>query len=207
MIRAMHLEFIHTWPCQMNDVTQILIRIEEGDAQATNDLFPLVYEELKRLATAKLKNEQDQQMLEATGLVHEAYLRLVDSKDDQWSGRAHFFSAAAEAMRRILIDQARARKSLKRGGLDKTLSLDTVGPITARKADELISLNDALDQLQSVDSTKAQLVKLKFFVGMTTNQAAEILDIPLRTAERNWAFARAWLYQKMGDFDDETAEI
>ena len=191
----------------MNDVTQILVRIEEGDAQATNDLFPLVYEELKNLATAKLKHEGDSQSLEATGLVHEAYLRLVNSQDDQWSGRAHFFSAAAEAMRRILIDQARSRKSLKRGGLDKTLSLDTVGPITAKKADELISLNDALDHLQEVDQQKAQLVKLKFFVGMTTQQAAELMGIPLRTAERSWAFARAWLYQKMGDFDGETAEI
>ena len=204
----MHLDLLQTWQCQMNDVTQILVRIEEGDTQATNDLFPLVYDELKHLAEAKLRHEYDHEALNATGLVHEAYLRLVNTDDDDnWSGRAHFFAAAAEAMRRILIDQARARKSLKRGGLERTLSLDTVGPITARKADELISLNDALDLLQEVDQRKAELVKLKFFVGMNTGQAAEILGIPLRTAERNWAFSRAWLYQKMGDFDGETSEM
>ena len=202
----MFLDLSPTWHCQMNDVTQLLIRIENGDVRATNDLFPLVYEELKHLAAAKIKKESDDQKLEATGLVHEAYLRLVDSENEQWSGRAHFFAAAAEAMRRILIDQARSRKSLKRGGLERTLSLDTIGPLTDEKADELISLNDALDQLQQADSQKAELVKLKFFVGMTTQQAAEILNISLRTAERNWAFARAWLYQKMSDFHDETIE-
>ncbi len=186
----------------MNDVTQILVRLNQGDRAATNDLLPVVYEELRQLAAAKLKNDGAAPSLDATALVHEAYIRLVDSESaSDWSNRAHFFGAAAEAMRRILIDEARSRMAQKRGGNDRTLSLDTVGPLSEGKADELVQLNDALILLEAQDPIKAQLVKLKFFVGTTTSEAAKILNLPLRTAERNWSFARAWLYRQMAESD------
>ena len=183
----------------MSDITRILNRIADGDSSATDDLLPLVYDELRRLATKKVRNEQPGQALDATALVHEAYLRLAGDTDTRWSSRAHFFGAAAEAMRRILIEQARARKRAKRGGEVRILSLDSVGPITADRAEELIHLNEALDNLEDSDPEKAQLVKLKFFVGLTTEGAADVLGLPVRTAERSWAFARAWLYRQMAD--------
>jgi RNA polymerase sigma factor (TIGR02999 family) len=180
----------------MNDVTQLLKKIEEGDSSATDELLPLVYQELRSLARSKVAQEKNQ-TLEATALVHDAYLRLVGSRNSNWENRAHFFGAAAEAMRRILIEQARARKRLKRGGDRDVFSLDSVGPIDDQRAAELIQLDEALDELAKKYPDKAELVKLKYFVGVTTNDAAEILKISPRTAERHWAFARAWLYREM----------
>ncbi len=190
----------------MNDVTAILNRIESGDARATDELIPLVYEELRRLAEHKIAQEKHSDcMLQATVLVHEAYLRLVGSNSSPWENRAHFFGAAAEAMRRILIEQARARKRLKRGGDVRILSLDSVGPIDWQRAGELVKLDDALDELAASQPDKAQLVKLKFFVGLSTEDAARVLGISIRTAERNWAFSRAWLYRAMANAS-ESAE-
>lgn len=181
----------------MNDVTQLLKKIEDGNSTAIDELLPLVYEELRSLARHKVSREKCSQSLDATALVHDAYLRLVGSSTPSWENRAHFFGAAAEAMRRILIEQARARKRLKRGGDLEVFSLDSVGPIDDQRADDLIQLSDALDELAKKYPDKAELVKLKYFVGVTTNDAAEILKISPRTAERNWAFARAWLYREM----------
>ena len=181
----------------MNDVTQLLKKMEAGDATAIDELLPLVYEELRSLARRKVSREQSSSSLEATALVHDAYLRLVGSSTPNWQNRAHFFGAAAEAMRRILIEQARARKRLKRGGDLELRSLDSVEPIDNQRADELIQLSEALDELAKKHPDKAELVKLKYFVGVTTDDAAEILNISPRTAERNWAFARAWLYREM----------
>ena len=181
----------------MNDVTQILLRIESGDRAATDELLPLVYEELRALAEGKVAQEKSTQALQATALVHEAYLRLVGSQTDRWENRAHFFAAAAESMRRILVDQARARNRIKRGGDIQVFSLDTVGPLDERRAGELLQLSDALDELAAQHPEKAKLVKFKYFVGLSNAQAAELLGISLRTAERDWAFARAWLYREM----------
>ena len=181
----------------MNDVTQILNRIERGDSAAIDELMPLVYDELRQLAAQKMSREKSGESLEATALVHEAYLRLVGSNTTHWENRAHFFGCAAEAMRRIVIDQVRSRNRQKRGGDLQILSLDTVGNIDERRANELIELDEALDELAEKYPEKAKLVKLKFFVGLTTDQAAEVLGMAPRTAGRAWAFARAWLYREM----------
>lgn len=183
----------------MNDVTRLLQKIHDGDSTAIDELLPLVYEELRALARGKVAQEKSQESLEATALVHDAYLRLVGSNSSSFENRAHFFGAAAEAMRRILIDQARARKRIKRGGQIEIFHLDTVGPIDDQRADELIQLSDALNELANQHPDKAELVKLKYFVGLTTNEAAEILGMSPRTAERSWAFARAWLYREILD--------
>ena len=156
------------------------------------------------MVSAKMALEQQIQTLQPTALVHEAYLRLVgkDDGEKRWNSRGHFFGAAAEAMRRILIDQARARKRLKRGGDHEVFSLDSVGPLDVEKADEIIQLSDALDALAEQHPDKAKLVKLKYFVGLNTNEIADILQISLRTAERDWAYARAWLYRAMSNDTD-----
>ena len=183
-----------------NNVTRILNAAAQGDPQAAGELLPLVYEELRRLAAQRMSAERSDQTLQATALVHEAYLRLVDVDDpQQWNGRGHFFAAAAEAMRRILVESARRRKQLKRGGGMQRESLDaleiaapTGGP------DDLLELDAALDRLASEDAQSAQLVKLRYFAGLTLPQAAEILGISPRSADSIWSFARAWLRREMG---------
>lgn len=180
-----------------SDVTRILKAIKAGRGEATDELLPIVYHELRELATSKLRNEGSGNTLQPTALVHEAYLRLIGSENDDWENRAHFFGAAAEAMRRILIDRARARKSQKKGGDAKHVSLDGLTEITVEKADELIALDEALEAFAAVDKLKSDLVKLRFFVGLNMEESALALGISLRTAERNWAFAKAWLHRQM----------
>ena len=180
----------------MSDVTRILTQIDSGDPAAAERLLPLVYDELRKLAAAKLAIERPGQTLQATALVHEAYLRLVG--DNQYTGRRHFFAAAAEAMRRILIDQARRRDSLKRGGQLQRHDLDNV-PISApESAVDLLALDEALTRFQQLDPSKAELVRLRYFAGMTIPQAAEALGISTTTADRHWAYARAWLHAELG---------
>lgn len=181
----------------MNDVTQILHAISAGDSGASDALLPIVYTELRRLAARKLAREAPGQTLEPTALVHEAYIRLVGNADCRWENRGHFFAAAAEAMRRILIDRARRKKRLKRGSRPKRLDLKEIDLAYEMPADELIALDEALEKLQSEDPAKAELVKLRFFAGLTVEQAAEALGISRATADRHWRFARAWLYHEM----------
>src|SRR5262245_32626579 len=178
----------------MSDVTRILSQIEQGDPSATEKLLPLVYEELRKLASAKLAKEQPGQTLQATALVHEAYMRLVDGQQIQhWNSRGHFFGAAAEAMRRILIERAR-RKGL---GDRQWLPLDDLEHVIPAAAAGIVALDEALTKLEAKDPSAAQLVKLRFFAGLTMPQAAEVLGVPLRSAERNWTYARAWLQREL----------
>ena len=175
------------------DVTHILTAIEQGDPQAAAELLPLVYDELRKLAAARLAEEKPGQTLQATALVHEAYLRLVGTDADRhWNGRGHFFAAAAEAMRRILVDNARRKQAGKRGG---ELCSGTPSTALARRRpnDELLALDEALRKLAAVDPLTARLVKLRYFAGLTVEQAAEALGISPTTADRHWAYARAWL--------------
>lgn len=182
----------------MSAVTQIRQAIEHGDAKATDELLPLVYHELRRLAAHKLASEASGHTLQPTALVHEAYLRLVGpGQAQQWDGRGHFFAAAAEAMRRILVESARRKKRLKHGGELQRVDLDKVELPLPMPDEELLALDEALDRLASVDSRAAEIVKLCFFVGLTQEQAGKELGISLATAERLWSFARAWLYQEM----------
>ena len=184
----------------MDNVTHILSAIEQGDPHAAEQLLPLVYDELRRLAAQKLAHEKSGHTLEATALVHEAYLRLVGSDPDQsWESRGHFFAAAAEAMRRILIDRARDRKRLKRGGgrSRQELDLELILEDDAA-ADDVIDLDEAIGRLAGVDAQAAALVKLRLFAGLTVEQAAAALGISQRTAERDWTFARTWLFGQLG---------
>ncbi len=178
----------------MDDVTKILAQIESGDPAAAEDLLPLVYGELRKLAATKLRKEKSGQTLDATGLVHEAYLRLIgpcDRGPRQWNSQRHFFLAAAESMRRILIDNARRKQAQKRGGDLQRLQLeDVAGPESDA---ELIALDDALKKLGEQDPAKARLVELRYFAGLTGDEAAEVLGISPATADRHWAYARAWL--------------
>jgi RNA polymerase sigma factor (TIGR02999 family) len=178
----------------MSDVTRILNAIERGDAKATEELLPLVYEELRLLAAQKLSHESPGQTLQATALVHEAYLRLVGSEGQNWHSRGHFY-AAAEAMRRILIDNARRKKSLKRGGDRLRIELDAaiLEGGESRLMDDLIALDEALRKFSEKDRLKAELVKLRFFAGLTCEQTACVLGISTATAERYWDYARSWL--------------
>jgi RNA polymerase sigma factor (TIGR02999 family) len=182
----------------MNDVTNILSAIEQGDPRAAEQLLPLVYEELRKLAAQKLAQEKPGQTLQATALVHEAYLRLVDAEQARdWNSRGHFFAAAAEAMRRIVVDRARDRRRLKRGGGGRRVDLD-LGVLPDEAPDEdLLALDDALHRLERDDAMSANLVKLRFFAGLGQGEAAEALGLPRRTADRHWAFARAWLYDRL----------
>jgi len=182
----------------VSDVTQILGQIEDGNRQAAEKLLPLVYDELRKLAAAKMAQEDPGQTLQATALVHEAYIRLVDvEKAQHWDSRGHFFSAAAEAMRRILVDNARKKASAKRGGeLDRHV-LDGAKIAVPNDAEELLALDEALNQLTGVDAIAAQLVKLRFFAGLTTDQAAEALGMSSRSAYYAWAYARSWLHRRL----------
>lgn len=181
-------------PKRMNGVTQILSAIERGDAHAAEQLLPLVYNELRKLAAAKLAQEKPGQTLQATALVHEAYIRLVEvEKAQHWDSRGHFFAAAAESMRRILIDLARHKLSDRRGGGRPRCELSDADRITVPISDELLDLDDALTRLSAVDPQAAELVKLRVFAGMTVEEAAALQGVSSRTAKRNWAYARAWL--------------
>jgi RNA polymerase sigma factor (TIGR02999 family) len=182
----------------MSDVTRILCAIEQGEPIAAEQLLPLVYEELRKLAFQKLAQEKPGQTLQATALVHEAYLRLVDTaKVQHWNSRGHFFAAAAEAMRRILIGNARCKQALKRGGQVQRVDLEAI-ELADRPADvKLLALDDALVRLTDKDPVKAELVKLRYFAGVTNQEAAEMLGISTATAERYWAYARAWLQQEI----------
>lgn len=182
----------------MSEATRILSAIEQGDPQAAEQLLPLVYDELRRLAAAKLTQERPGQTLQATALVHEAYLRLVDTEKAQhWKSRGHFFAAAAEAMRRILIENARRKDSLKRGGGRARQALDEENLIAAEVPDELVALDEALEQFAASEPQAVEVVKLRYFAGLTVPQTAEILGISPRKVDSLWAYARAWLLRKL----------
>jgi RNA polymerase sigma factor (TIGR02999 family) len=182
----------------MSDVTQILSQIESGDPSAAEQLLPLVYEELRKLAAAKLANEKPGQTLQATALVHEAYLRLVDVERAQhWESRGHFFGAAAEAIRRILIEKARRERRLKRGGDLQRVELDPAQRTTADAETDVLALDEALTKLGEAKPEIVQLVKLRYFAGLTVDEAAQALGVSSSTASRHWTYARAWLYREL----------
>ena len=181
----------------MTEVTRILAAIEQGDVRAADELLPLVYQELRQLAAQKMSQEVPGQTLQGTALVHEAYIRLVGAKDQNWNGRGHFFAAAAEAMRRILIDIARRKKSLKYGGDHKRIDLDDADFAIEVAPEQLIALDEAISKLAEEDRAVADLVKLRYFVGLTIEQAAEVLKVSPRTAYRYWAYARARMHQEL----------
>ena len=180
----------------MNDVTEILTAIDQGQARA-DELLPLVYAELRKLAAARMAQESPGQTLQPTALVHEAWLRLVGDENPKFDGRAHFFAAAAEAMRRILIDNARRKRALRHGGGQARVDLQEVEIAAAARDDELLAVHEALDKLAAEDNGLAELVKLRFFVGLTNKESAEVLGVSEPTVERRWAFARAWLYREI----------
>ena len=189
----------------MTDVTQILSQMERGDPSAADQLLPLVYEELRRLAAHKMAQEAPGHSLNATALVHEAYIRLVDHEQAQhWNSRGHFFGAAAEAMRRILVENARRKRSIKRGGGQNRVELDEVegqldGP---QPVEDILAIDEAIEELAAEDPTKAALVKLKYFAGLSTEDAAEALGVSRATACRYWTYARTWLYCRLEDRED-----
>jgi RNA polymerase sigma factor (TIGR02999 family) len=177
----------------MNDVTRILAAIGQGDPQASELLLPLVYDELRKLAARRLAREAPGQTLQPTALVHEAYLRLVGAQGADWNGRGHFFAAAAQAMRRILVENARRKKSAKAGGGRMRVSLAEVEPEIDGHRVDLLALDEALERLEAQDERKANLVKLRFFAGLSIHQAAEILGVSTSTADNDWAYAKSWL--------------
>ena len=184
----------------MEQITQVLNRIDSGDPAAADELLPLVYEELRTLAAARLRHERPDHTLQATALVHEAWLRIVggDQADkQQWNSRDHFFGAAAEAMRRILVDHARAAMAEKRGGGHRKIQLETWNHPAANQPERLLELDLALERLEALDEVKAKLVKLRFFTGLTVKEAALALGVSTATAERLWAYSRAWLHMEM----------
>lgn len=182
----------------MSEVTRILKAMDEGDPQAAEKLLPLVYQELRRLAAQKLAHEKPEQTLQATALVHEAYLRLVGHDNEQrWQSRGHFFAAAAESMRRILVESARRKHRLKRGGERLRVELDDVPAKPAAPIEDLLALDDALNQLAAEDAQKAELVKLRYFAGLSVAEAAKCLGISRATADRYWSYARAWLFDRL----------
>jgi RNA polymerase sigma factor (TIGR02999 family) len=184
----------------MSEVTRILSAIEQGDPHAAEQLLPLVYDELRQLAAARLSREKPGQTLQATALVHEVYLRLLTSAEgsstaqQHWSGRAHFFAAAAEAMRRILVDQARRKLSLRHGGDCQRHAIEDQEIAAPEPSDDLLAVHEALERFQIVDPVAAQIVKLRYFAGMTIPQAADALGMSTSTVDRSWAYARAWLH-------------
>ena len=181
----------------MSEATRILEALQQGNAKAAEELLPLVYDELRRLAAHKMATERPGHTLQPTALVHEAWLRLVGDEASKFENRTHFFAAAAEAMRRILVESARRKKRLKHGGQLERVDLDAVELPLPMPDDELLALDEALDRLAAVDSRAAEVVKLCFFVGLTQPQAASELGLSLSTVERLWAFARAWLFREM----------
>jgi RNA polymerase sigma factor (TIGR02999 family) len=185
----------------MSDVTRILNAIEQGDAGVTEKLLPLVYEELRLLAAQRLSHESPGQTLQATALVHEAYVRLVGTEARDWSSRGHFFAAAAEAMRRILIENARRKQRRRRGGDRRRVDLEGAGIALEGPSDDLIALDEALSKLSKKDKVKADLVKLRFFAGLTGQQAAKVLGISHNTADRYWTYARSWLHLEITKAD------
>ena len=189
------------WVLRMSDVTRILSAIEQGDAKATNELLPLVYEELRLLAAQKLSHEPPGQTLQATALVHEAYLRLVGDGPQSWNSRGHFFAAAAEAMRRILVENARHKRSLKGGGEQQRVELDENIVLGTQEIqpEDLLAVNDALDKLAQQDRTACDLIKLRLFAGLTVAQAAEVVGVSVSKAYADLDYARAWLHLEMDD--------
>jgi RNA polymerase sigma factor (TIGR02999 family) len=181
----------------MADVTQILNAIEQGDAQAADKLLPLIYEELRILAAQKLSHEKPGQTLQATALVHEAYIRLVGEEERNWDSRGHFFAAAAEAMRRILIDNARRKLSQKHGGNCQRIALESSNLFTESHSEDLIALDEALTKFAAEDPERADIVKLCYFGGLSIEQAARVLEISRATAYRYWSYARVWLYDEI----------
>ena len=183
--------------CSVSDVTQIIEAVQRGDARAADELLPLVYEELRKLAASKMANEAAGNTLQPTALVHEAWLRLVGNDNPKFAGRAHFFAAAAEAMRRILIDRARRKCALRHGGGQVRVDIQQLDLASPDADDQLLAVNDALDKLAAQDPVEAELVKLRYFVGMSVEEAASLLDISPRTARNYWAHARTWLYHEI----------
>ncbi len=181
----------------MSDVTHVLEAIEQGDPKAADQLLPLVYQELRKLAAHRMANEAAGHTLQPTALVHEAWLRLVGSANPNFSSRAHFFGAAAEAMRRILIEKARRKRAVRHGGGKQRLDLDEVDVAAPAADDQLLAVNDALDKLAAQNKPEAELVKLRYFVGLTLEDAADVLGISARTADNYWAHARAWLFREL----------
>ena len=187
----------------MNEVTRILSAIEQGDSKASGDLLPLVYGELRRLAKQRLAREKPGQTLQATALVHEAYLRLVDEEVAQrWDSRGHFFAAAAEAMRRILVDKARRKQAEKHGGQMARQELDDVDIAAPAPSEDLLALDEALARLEAKDPMKAQIVKLRYFAGLSEDEAAQAIGISRATAYRHWRYARVWLLNELGGRGD-----
>jgi RNA polymerase sigma factor (TIGR02999 family) len=180
----------------VSDVTQVLDRVQQGEAKASEELLPLVYEELRKVAAQKMANEPAGQTLQPTALVHEAWLRLVEG-GQQWDGRGHFFAAAAEAMRRILVENARRKRALRHGGGQERVNICDVDVSQSDSDDELLAVHDALDEFARRDPATAQLVKLRYFAGLSMREAAEVLGQSLRTTERLWSYARAWLRREM----------
>ncbi|MBI3862499.1 MAG: sigma-70 family RNA polymerase sigma factor [Planctomycetia bacterium] len=186
----------------MGDVTRILTDIEQGDPRAAEQLLPLVYDELRRLAAQKMAQENPGQTLQATALVHEAYVRLVDRDQAQsWDSRGHFFAAAGEAMRRILVDQARRKDGPKAGGRHQRVEFSQIDPEIRGHQLDILALSEALDRLETHDPRTAQLVKLRFFAGLTREQAADALGVSIATADNDWAYAKGWLQVELRDSD------
>ena len=181
----------------MSDVTRLLQSVEQGDPKAADQLLPLVYEELRKLAAQKMAGEKPGQTLQPTALVHEAWLRLVGEGDAEWQNRGHFFAAAAEAMRRILVETARRKQRLKHGGGQERLDLTTLDLATTSPDEQVLAVHEALDRLAAQDPICAELIKLRFFVGVPHGEAARLLGLPERTANRTWAYARAWLREEL----------
>lgn len=181
----------------MSDVTQVLNAIEQGDPKAADQLLPLVYEELRKLAASKMAREAPGQTLQPTALVHEAWLRLAGNGPSSWDSRAHFFGAAAEAMRRILIDKARRKQALRHGARQQHLDVQEIEVAAPAEDEQLLAINEALDKLAAVDKPKAELVKLRYFAGLSIEEATGVLGISEATAKRWWAYARAWLYSEI----------
>jgi RNA polymerase sigma factor (TIGR02999 family) len=182
----------------VSEVTRILSEIEDGDGQAAEKLLPLIYEELRNLARARMSQEEPGQTLQATALVHEAYIRLVDKRCDQsLENRGHFFAAASEAMRRILVDRARDKGRLKRGGGQRRIDLDKIKTAVDTDAQDLLAVNEAVEQLAEENRVCANVVKMRFFVGLSVDETASLLGISSRTAKRYWVYARAWLYEAL----------
>jgi RNA polymerase sigma factor (TIGR02999 family) len=192
----------------MSELTDILSGLEQGDSHAADRLLPLVYDELRKLAAQKLAREPTGQSLQATALVHEAYLRLVDTEQPQrWDSKGHFFAAAAEAMRRILVERARHKNTRKAGGGRQRLDLDDIEPALEGPADEVLALREALEKLERQDRRRAEVVKLRFFAGLTNEQAAQALGIAPSTADDDWAYARCWLRLEIGAEEEKKRQV